>query len=50
MTKVELLTQLRELNNDEPECSHAKADRLLIEFIDDAEVEHAFNSLTRWYA
>ncbi len=51
MTKEELCAKLRDLaESDDPEAAHAKADKLLCQYIGDVEVSEAFLSITRWYA
>jgi hypothetical protein len=50
MDKSDLIEKLRELeNNADPEIAHNEADRLLVEFIDDEEVEEAFDKIKKWY-
>jgi hypothetical protein len=51
VTKEELLEKLRALEDtDDPEAAHIYADRLLLQFIGDVEVEAVFNEITRWFA
>lgn len=51
MSKEELLTKLRtDCANEDVECGHQMADGLLLEFINDPEIEAAFNALHKWYA
>ena len=51
MTKEELIKKLKEeCNTDDPEMDHIKADRLLLEFIDDELVTEAFKNIEMWYA
>lgn len=53
MTKDELIESLQALANlsgDDPETAHAEADDLLIEFINDAEIKAAYDSIVKWYA
>jgi hypothetical protein len=51
MTKQELIEKLKALKIDEDvEFSHQEADNLLIEFINDIEIQEAYNDLYKWYA
>lgn len=50
MSRNELMAKLRELVGGECEESHAKADALLLEYIDDQEIAEAFDSIEKWYA
>lgn len=51
MTKEELIAKLRELPVSlDREAAHEKADALLVEYINDAEVADAYNALEKWYA
>jgi hypothetical protein len=54
MTRDELLAKLRELGNEDdardPEADHARADDLLLEYINDPEIAEAFNAFDKWYA
>lgn len=34
----------------DPESDHSKADDLLLELIDDAEIKQAFDDIDKWYA
>jgi hypothetical protein len=51
MTKADLIKQLRALHGDgDQEINHAEADKLLLLFINDAEVTAAFDAIEKWYA
>lgn len=50
MNKAELLAALDECREFDTEEGHMKADRLLLDFIGDAEVTAAFEALSKWYA
>ena len=53
MTKDELLEQLREMHHERDgdyEINHLKADRLLLEYINDPEITAAFDDVGKWYA
>lgn len=59
LTRDQLLTTLRAIkarqaHDAEPVCDeeqdHHDADRALLEFIADAEVEQTFTSIRRWYS
>lgn len=53
MTKEELVSALKDLASDkdgDPEANHARADMLLLEFIDDDDVLAAFDAITKWYS
>ena len=54
MTKKELLaSKLRKINftsSGDTEADHGKADDLLLGFINDAEVNKAYDSIDKWYA
>lgn len=51
MSKEELLRELRALAvGQDPETAHARADELLLAFIDDPEVRAAFDAIAKWYA
>ncbi len=59
MTKEELLTKLRWLADGNPKRSrsggqdvmlaHEEADRLLLEFIGDAEITAVYGDIDKWY-
>lgn len=52
ISKAELLKELQELSKDsaDPEASHAEADELLLRYVNDSEIEQAFDKVPRWYA
>ena len=51
LTKEDLIKRLKELqSSDDLECAHGEADALLLRFIDDEEVEEAFDEIDKWYA
>lgn len=44
------LEEIRSQNYGDPESAHLEADRALLEFIDDREVEKAYDRIEKWYA
>lgn len=57
MTRDELITQLKAIGekvkqakNYDEESGHAEADELLLRYINDPEIEAAYNSFNHWYA
>ena len=54
ISRVYLLNSLRELAgygyNTDVEAVHAEADELLLNYINDSEIEKAFENVPRWYA
>lgn len=59
MTKSELVIKLKALSKasfteEDGLCpvqeSHENADQVLLDFIDDQEVQNAFDSINKWYA
>lgn len=51
MTKQELIEALREcVNKGDPEDHHLAADQLLLDYINDPEVQEAFDNIEKWYA
>lgn len=54
MTKKEkLLNRLKEISgkmNGDPEVAHGEADRALLEYINDSEINAAFEEVEKWYA
>lgn len=51
MTKRQLLKKLRDLQNyADCEIAHLKADKLLLEFIDDKLIKKEFTKVERYYA
>ena len=51
MTKEELITKLKqcELNGD-TEAAHSDADDLLIKYINDVDIQDAYEQVDKWYA
>jgi hypothetical protein len=47
VTRKQLLEALEDLDK---ETDHEAADCLLIEYIGDAEIKRAFDSIAKWYA
>lgn len=53
MTKDELLKALRKCIKEskiDEECAHERADGLLLQYINDADVSKAFAAIDKWYA
>ena len=52
MTKHQLIEALGKLNGSPggAEDWHYEADRLLLEYINDAEIKAAFDDVDKWYA
>jgi hypothetical protein len=57
MNKEKLLLEFKEIHNKlkntplyDEEKAHYDADDLLIQFINDKEIEEAFDSIHKWYA
>lgn len=51
MKKEELIEQLNHLEkNDDTESAHIQADDLLLSYINDSEIEEAYNKIYKWYA
>ena len=50
MTKEQLLIELGKCNKYDNEEGHLKADQLLLEFINDKDIEKAFDNIDKWYA
>jgi len=51
MAREELIAAMKALDNDgDVEANHFELDRLLLKFIDDAEVTAIFHSIDKWYA
>ena len=50
VTKSYLLKELKELTEADPELAHGEADELLINYINDAEIEKAFDEVPKWYS
>lgn len=50
MTKEELVKKLKKLGKSrDPEEAHVEADRLLIEFINDSDIEKSYQSIFKYY-
>jgi hypothetical protein len=50
MLKSEILATLQELTEADPELAHAEADEALLQYINDKDIEKAFEEVPRWYA
>lgn len=51
MDKKNLIEELETcIETGDVESQHAKADRLLIEFIDDKEIKNAYDKIYKWYS
>lgn len=51
MTKEELISSLKKLAElDDTERAHSDADELLLKYINDADIENAYNNIEKWYA
>ncbi len=51
MKRQELLDTLRELQDSgDTEIAHHSADNALVEFINDKEIEDAYDQVPKWYA
>lgn len=54
ISREELLASLRELAghgyNTDVEATHAEADELILRYLNDPEVEKAFEDVPRWYS
>lgn len=51
MTKEELITKLNDLLSEhDAEKAHIKADELLLEYIDDMDIEVAYEAIEKWYS
>ncbi len=55
MTKTTLLKELKKLESDinsgrDYESDHARADELLIQYINNKEIEIAYDKVGKWYA
>ena len=51
MTKDELLEKLRDLqSHDDIVEAHVKADKALLEFIDDAEIAESYENIDKYYS
>lgn len=50
ISRVELIQRLVDLQETDPETGHIEADEALIEYINDKEIEEAFDMLEKWYS
>ena len=52
ISRNELISRLKELKGDniDVEASHAEADELLVSYINDPEIEKAFEEVPKWYS
>lgn len=52
LTKKEVMSTLQELSElkHDPEVAHSEADELLIRYINDKDIEEAFDEVPKWYA
>ena len=51
MTKDELIKALHDCrDNMDTETGHAKADDLLVEYINDPDIQEAYDAIGKWYA
>ena len=52
ISRAEVISRLQELEGDygDIEASHAEADELLLQYINDPEIEKAFEEVPKWYA
>ena len=52
ISREELISRLKELIGEwsDPEASHAEADELLLNYINDPEIEKAFEEVPKWYS
>lgn len=52
ISRKDLLSSLKELHDEQGdiEAMHAEADELLLRYINDTEVEEAFEEVPKWYA
>ena len=52
ISRAEVISRLQELEGDDGdiEASHAEADELLLQYINDPEIEKAFEEVPKWYA
>jgi pimeloyl-CoA synthetase len=50
MTAEELIKRLQEIANSvlDPENDRARADKLLLEYINDSEITYAYEAVQRW--
>ena len=53
MDRTELIKELKKLDEDicdDFESTHYDADRLLIKYINDKEIEDAYDNVGKWYS
>ena len=50
ISRKELLDKLEELREADPEIGHVEADEALLDYINDKEVEDAFEKIEKWYS
>ena len=52
ISREELLEELKELSElkHDPEVAHSEADEAIINYINDPEIEQAFEEVPKWYA
>lgn len=49
--KEKLIKQLGELSkSDDTETAHAEADKLILNYLDDADIKAAYEKIKKWYA
>lgn len=50
MTKEDCIKKLKNCDSNDYEVEHLKADEILLEYINDEEIEEAYNKIHKWYA
>lgn len=50
ISRDKLLERLVDLQETDPETGHIEADEALMEYINDKEIEEAFEKLEKWYS
>lgn len=53
MTRIELVQEIKKLQDYDPEAAHSKLDKLLLDYIDDGDVREAVENLIAsqpWWA
>ena len=52
ISRAALIASLKELvgDNSDPEATHAEADELLLQYINDPEIEKVFEEVPKWYS
>ena len=48
--KLQAIAKLESQGGNDIEANHVNADKLLLEFINNPEVERIYNSFEKWYA